>query len=160
MYYFEIFKEFYRERIKYLITGGLAVNLYGIPRMTMDVDLMVDLNDENLEKLNLVLNRLNYKPIYSGIEKLEKKMIISFIENKNMIAFSFKNFSEPFKQLDILLPYSLDFNKYWINREIRKVDNIEIYLISLEDLIKIKESSNRAIDKSDIQLLKKIKNER
>ena len=32
-----------RKGIKYIVVGGIAVNLYGIPRMTYAADLILDL---------------------------------------------------------------------------------------------------------------------
>jgi hypothetical protein len=36
-----IFEEFKKQKIDYLILGGLAVNLHGVPRMTYDIDIMI-----------------------------------------------------------------------------------------------------------------------
>ena len=41
MDYFKLFEALYLAKIKYLVCGGLAVNIYGIPRMTADVDLLI-----------------------------------------------------------------------------------------------------------------------
>ena len=43
MIYEEIFREFEQKDVRYLIVGGMAVNLYGYLRLTIDLDLMVDL---------------------------------------------------------------------------------------------------------------------
>ncbi len=32
--YWTIFKEFHKNNIDYLVVGGLAVNLHGVPRIT------------------------------------------------------------------------------------------------------------------------------
>ncbi len=157
MYYIELFENLFKEKVKYLIVGGLAVNLYGIPRVTMDVDLIISLKMENLDKLRKVLLELNYKSIYPDIDFIVPRLIDNWIKERNMFAFSFKNFNEPYKQIDILLPFSKDFNYYWENRVERKINNITIYLISKNDLIKIKEKSQRIQDKKDLELLKKIK---
>lgn len=45
--YLAIFKKLNEKGIRYIVTGGIAVNLYGIPRMTYDVDLILDLEDKN-----------------------------------------------------------------------------------------------------------------
>jgi len=45
-----LFKSLADNKVKYLLCGGLAVNLYGIPRMTADVDLLIDWEKENIEK--------------------------------------------------------------------------------------------------------------
>ncbi|HOW67632.1 MAG TPA: hypothetical protein PK256_20325 [Verrucomicrobiota bacterium] len=40
-----------RDQIDYAVVGGLAVILNGYPRVTVDVDILVDDNPENLRKL-------------------------------------------------------------------------------------------------------------
>ena len=158
MYYIELFENFYKNKIRYLITGGLAVNLYGIPRVTMDVDLLVDLTYENVKNLNNVLKKLNYASIYPDIKSFSCENIDYWIKYRNMVAFSFKNLNEHFKQIDILLEPSKNFKFYWRKKEIRKINNIEIYLVSIDDLIEMKKKSNRIQDKKDIEFLEKIKN--
>ncbi len=37
--------------IKYMVTGAVASIIYGEPRITHDIDLVVELNNENVEKL-------------------------------------------------------------------------------------------------------------
>lgn len=44
------------------MTGGLAVNLHGITRMTYDIDLLVDLKEENLRKLLNLLREWGFRP--------------------------------------------------------------------------------------------------
>lgn len=39
MYYFEILERLYKSRVRYLVVGGLSVNLYGVPRVTQDIDI-------------------------------------------------------------------------------------------------------------------------
>jgi hypothetical protein len=49
--YQRFFEGLNKEDIDYLVVGGLAVNLHGIPRMTYDIDLMVSLDTGNIMKL-------------------------------------------------------------------------------------------------------------
>lgn len=46
----KIFRELNEAMIDYLVTGGLAVNFYGIPRLTYDIDLMMLLQQDNIKK--------------------------------------------------------------------------------------------------------------
>ena len=48
MLYEQLFKGLHTHRIRYLVVGAVAVNLHGIPRMTADLDVMVDLEKENV----------------------------------------------------------------------------------------------------------------
>jgi len=44
-----ILRLLYLNKIRYLLCGGVAVNLYGVPRTTVDLDLILDLSHENLK---------------------------------------------------------------------------------------------------------------
>ncbi len=57
-----IFKELNDLGIDYLVVGGLAVNLHGVPRMTYDIDLMILLQSENILKLVSKLTQWGYRP--------------------------------------------------------------------------------------------------
>ena len=48
--YQTIFTELNKERIHYVVVGGLAVNFHGIPRMTYHIDLIIGLDTENIMK--------------------------------------------------------------------------------------------------------------
>jgi hypothetical protein len=37
MFYLELFQKLESANIRYMLVGGLAMNLYGVPRSTMDV---------------------------------------------------------------------------------------------------------------------------
>jgi hypothetical protein len=37
-----------KHRVRYLVVGGIAVNLPGVPRMTGGLDLVVDLSPDNV----------------------------------------------------------------------------------------------------------------
>ncbi|MBI5379155.1 MAG: nucleotidyltransferase [Nitrospirae bacterium] len=41
--------------VRYLLIGGFAVNYYGFPRVTEDIDLLVDPSDENVSKIKEAL---------------------------------------------------------------------------------------------------------
>ena len=62
MIYEEIFREFEARRVRYLVVGGIAVNLYSYVRMTMDLDIMTDLSSENLAKIIDGMEKLGYRP--------------------------------------------------------------------------------------------------
>ena len=49
--YEEVFKEFQKQKIKYVLVGGIAVNLLGSMRSTADLDILVEMTNENLEKI-------------------------------------------------------------------------------------------------------------
>ena len=159
MYYFEILKELFNCKIDYLIVGGLAVNLYGVPRVTQDIDIIIAFDKENICELNGVLKRLGYVPRLPGVDPEELADPIvrdDWIANKNLKAFSFYHTKDGYKAVDIVLVHPLDFAKSFQNKTTKKAQGIAINLVSLDDLIRMKSFSGRQQDLSDIELLKKI----
>jgi len=53
-----IFTELTTAGIDFVVVGGVAVNLHGIPRMTYDIDLMILFEEENITKTIKKLERL------------------------------------------------------------------------------------------------------
>ncbi len=45
-------KRLNEEGVKYILVGGFAMNYYGFPRATEDIDLLVDPSDENILKIS------------------------------------------------------------------------------------------------------------
>ena len=50
MFYEEIIRKFNNAGVRYAIVCGVAVNLHGHIRMTADLDIVLELEDNNLAK--------------------------------------------------------------------------------------------------------------
>lgn len=159
MYYFEILEALYRQKVRYLIIGGLGVNLYGVPRTTQDIDLIISMDRENILRLVGLLKDLGYRPrLPVESEKLaEPQEVKEWIENRNMKAFSFIHGESAYKVVDIVLVHPLEFEKAYGRRTVKTVKGVELNLASIEDLIECKKFSGRAQDLTDIALLHKAK---
>jgi hypothetical protein len=157
--YEDIFRALYEEEVRYLVVGGMAVNLYGYVRMTVDLDIMVDLEEENLKRLIKAMERVNcrpkvpVKPIeFTLSEKREQWMV-----EKEAVVFTFIDLSDPIKHIDIFIKNPIDFEKAYQSRTIIHLKNIPINLAAIDDLIELKRLSGRPRDLEDIYHLTKIK---
>lgn len=159
MYYFEILEALHKNKVKYLIVGGLAVNLYGVPRVTQDIDLIISTKKPNIMKIIKVLNDLGYIPRLPVNPKdlTDSGKVKDWIENRNLKAFSYYHKKDNYKVIDILLVHPLHFEESFKNKTVKKVEDVEIYLASISDLIRTKEFSGRMQDASDIKMLKKVR---
>jgi hypothetical protein len=63
MFYVDLFRALDRDEVRYLLIGGLAINIYGVERATMDIDLMLALDDENLQRFLKTAESLNLVPV-------------------------------------------------------------------------------------------------
>jgi hypothetical protein len=156
--YLSLFEALYEAKIEYLICGGLAVNIYGIPRMTADIDLLINFSEKNIERFDDVADKLDFMPqipvrLSSLLDEAERKVAI---KEKNLIAFSYYNTRSNYMNLDVMIDVPISFNDMWSEREVRKVQNIEVYIVSLRHLIGLKKYANRKQDIQDILLLQKL----
>ncbi|KKN39877.1 hypothetical protein LCGC14_0739090 [marine sediment metagenome] len=159
MFYEEVLRKLNKEEIRYLVVGGIALNLHGVPRTTMDLDLMVDLSKKNLSKLTNVLKSLGYEPKTpnKAADLLDEEKRKMWIRDKNMLAFCFIDPKKPYKQVDIFIDNPIDFEKADQARNDINAEGLVLPLISLDNLIQLKEKSSRKQDISDVEALKQIK---
>lgn len=143
-YYAKEFKALNRSRIKYLVIGGLAVNLYGLHRMTRDLDLIIDLSRDNFDKLVAVLDKIGYKT-KAPKSKWDKLTAISFFTQE-----------DEDKQIDVFLKNPLDFSKAYRKRKVFKGGGVQIPCVSLADLIDLKNKAGRVRDWVDVGSLKRM----
>jgi len=158
MEYFQLFKKLSQQKVRYLICGGLAVNIYGIPRMTADIDLLLDFTDENIDKFENAVKLLMYQStipisIKTFVDKKERQKVI---KDKNLIAYSYFNTQSNFMSLDVLMDVPIVFDELWNNKEERMVDGTTVNIVSVEHLIALKQYANRKQDIDDVILLSKL----
>ncbi len=158
MEYEQLFEALWNARIRSLLCGGLAVNIYGIPRMTADIDLLLDFDKENLARFESILNTLSYSPVAPvPIAQLHDKVRrLELVKEQNMIAYSLYSSRSNFMTIDVLLDPPLTFDSIWEAREIRQMGTYEVNLVSLPHLIEMKTFANRKQDQDDVILLSKL----
>ena len=158
MEYIELFQGLNQHKVKYLVCGGLAVNIYGIPRMTADIDLLLDFTEENLTHFETAVKILMFQQslpisIKTFVNKEERKKAIS---EKSLIAYSYYNSLAGYMNLHVLIDVPFDFEQLWNQKSARKIKDVEINLVSVEDLIGLKKYANRLQDRQDILLLSRL----
>lgn len=158
--YAKIFAEFNKTKIQYLIVGGLAVNLYGYNRFTGDIDILLALDKENLVKMEKLMKKMGYNArLPVEIQELQNtQKLKNWIKEKGLKAYTFINDKHPQLSIDILVEESLDFQKKFKDKTDIKVWDIELPVISFENLISMKKKANRDKDLLDIQALLELKN--
>lgn len=155
----EVFSALNQEKVKYLVVGGVAVNLHGFMRFTGDLDILLLLEDKNLEKMDQVMKKLHYSerlPIkiqsLSDVVKVKK-----WLKEKNMRAYSFFPPKNNPLQIDVIIEESLKFEDIVDRKIIKKVSGVNIPLVSINDLIKMKKKASRPQDLIDLEALIKLK---
>jgi len=156
--YEEILREFQKERVKYVIVGGIAVNLLGFLRSTADIDIVVEMSNNNLRKVVSILKRKGYhaKQPVDPMGIANEKIRHDWIHNKHMKEFNFYKEDE-LKEVDIIIESPVSYQEAKKDALKIKIDATILPVISIDNLIKMKKNTGRSVDKFDIEELKKIK---
>jgi predicted nucleotidyltransferase len=156
--YQRIFTELNKERIDYVVVGGLAVNFHGIPRMTYDIDLMIFLDTENIMKTVARLKSWGYFPRapVKAKDLADREKRNSWVKEKNMKAFTFYNEKEPVGEIDLLIDSPIPYVELRKRAVMFDILDVKVPVISVPDLIELKLNTGRKQDLSDIEHLQSL----
>jgi len=158
MFYVDIFTTLAKYDVRYLLIGGLAMNLHGVPRMTMDVDLLITLDKENLEKFIGAAKSLQLQPVLplELTDLLDSDKRNRWVENRNMLAFALRSPRAEDPTVDILIDPPIDSKAAFSRVVYRDLGAVRVALASIEDMIVLKEKGGRAQDLADIEHLQQL----
>lgn len=134
-------------KIPYIISGGIAVLVWGRPRFTADIDIVVELTRTDIDKLERSLKSLHaagYIDKDAMLEALEKNGEFNFIDGESGM------------KVDFWIMQDSLFDKSRLKRKkLKTVLGEKVYLSSPEDLILIKtkwyKSHHSSRQKEDIE---------
>ena len=143
------FKEFIQllnaNGVKYLVVGGYAVGYHGHPRYTKDIDVWTMMERSNAENAVAAIKQFGFASL--GLTEED------FLDTENIIQLGY-----PPNRIDLLTDLSgVDFEACFAQKVTVDFEGVPINFISLDDLIKNKESTKRTQDMADAEKLKKIK---
>ncbi len=159
MYYEDIFTALQEHKVKYLVVGGVAMGLHGIPRMTADLDIMLDLAPANIKKFITATGKLGYvpRPPLTFKDFIDPGKRKSWTGEKNMVMFTLVNPKIPYQEIDVFADNPVDFQELYAGKKIAQFGNIEIPVASMDGLIALKENTGRKQDRTDVSILKRLR---
>ncbi|MEN8205522.1 MAG: nucleotidyl transferase AbiEii/AbiGii toxin family protein [Pseudomonadota bacterium] len=143
-------------RIKYLIAGGVAVNIHGYQRMTRDLDLVIQLSQDNILNAAKALEQLGYRPnipvTVEDFANTDKRK--EWIETRHMQVLAMVSEQHPDTTLDIFITEPFDFDtEYQRATDVELDQDLTVKIVSIRTLIEMKKQAGRDRDKDDIQHL-------
>ena len=148
MHFEEIFRALNKGKIRYLVIGGVAVNLYGHMRATMDLDLLISLDPENRKKFLTLMKELKFRSIKPS---LARKLLLGEYPPKGIKVVTF--FRDEFELIDVFIQSPIDFEAAYKRRKIFRSDRLSISTVSYDLLISMKKDADREIDMFDVRYL-------
>lgn len=160
--YLPLFKALDDANVRYVVVGGVATVLHGYARLTMDIDLIVDLVPEEAARTVRTLESLGFKPRVPvpAAQFADAAKRQEWIEQKGMTVFSFFNSSNPMLTIDLFVHHPIPFADLSARAERMVIEGVPVYICSIADLIKLKQLAGRPQDLQDIEKLRLIQEKR
>lgn len=146
-----VLKTLSAEGLDFVVVGGAALALHGLPRTTLDIDIFIPASKQNFQILfSSLLDNL----------KLESKQSV-FRDNADQpelfvgqwFTFSVKNGND---LVDVFFTDNESFNQLNHQSETITISNQKIRIASLSELRKMKKECGRPIDLADVALIDEI----
>lgn len=155
----ELLQALSEAEVRYVLVGGLAVQLHGYLRSTFDIDLVLAMNDENLSRFIAVAGRFNLVPVIPvPIESLKvAKRTEQWHREKGMLAFALREPQAGGGAVNVLVRPDVPFEKLLENAVVGTLFDGRVWIASIEDLLTMKRIANRPKDQLDVVALEKIK---
>lgn len=150
MFLYQIIDRFNHHGVRYAVVGGYALALHGIVRATVDVDLVLNLRLKDFELAEQALGTLGLQSRLPIRAQDVIKMRQEYIDNRNLLAWSFVDYKDPSKQVDILINRDLKD----IEVETISIGGRKIRVASLKELLKMKTEAGRPQDLVDSEKIR------
>lgn len=137
----DVFKSLRSHDVRYVVIGGIAAVLHGVPRATFDLDVLIEATERNAQRLldALLDAGLGTAALTTAQEVLANEVTI-FNDHVRI-------------DVQTLTP-GLDFAAAWERRETMAHRGQELYVVSKQDLIASKEAAGRRVDLEDVRCLR------
>ena len=85
----EVARRLNRAEISYMVTGSIAANFYTVPRMTRDIDIVVELPDRDISRFIALFQNDFYLEPRTVREAVKGKGMFNLIQNDYVIKVDF-----------------------------------------------------------------------
>ena len=139
-----VFASFHSHDVRYVVIGGIAAVLHGVPRATFDLDILIEASLENATKL---LRALEEAGLGTALLTTPAELLRSEITVFNDRV-----------RIDVLTwTPGLKFGDAWSHRQTMQYGAQDFFVASLSDLIASKKAAGRPRDLEDVRLLEQRK---
>jgi tRNA nucleotidyltransferase/poly(A) polymerase len=136
----DVFRLFQQNEVKYVVIGGVASMLHGVPRVTFDLDILIEATAENVQRLLKALENAGF-----GTATLTNP--------KDVLSNEITVFDDRVR-IDVQTSTpGISFQDAWNRRKTVTYNGQKFFILSKEDLIKSKRACGRDVDKEDVRLL-------
>jgi hypothetical protein len=135
-----VFRSFQQHDVKYVVIGGIAAILHGVPRATFDLDILIEATPNNAQRLldALLDAGLGTAALTSSGDLLANEITVF----KDRVRVDVQTSTPGVRFVDA-----------WSRRRTVAYQGQEFFILAKEDLIRSKRAAGRPVDLEDVRLL-------
>ena len=136
----DVFRSFQEHDVKYVVIGGIASVLHGVPRATFDLDILIEATPENTRQLLAAL-------LDAGLGTASLTTVEDVLANEITI------FRDRVRVDVQTSTPGITFDDAWQRRKTLSYQGQEFFILSKQDLVASKRAAGRDVDIEDVRLL-------
>jgi hypothetical protein len=153
-----------KANVDFIICGGVAAIIHGVPRNTFDLDIALRMDKDNVRRFLQCIKELGLAPRVAAAPEtlLRPHLLPSVAEEKGAVVFAFTDPNDPLRNIDVFLTKKLSFETLLPEVEKHEFAGYSVQVITAKQLLKLKMdiSPVRQKDWLDIQHLDKMLRDR
>lgn len=112
------------EGIHYMLTGSFAMNYYAMPRLTRDIDLVIELEDKDAKRFVALFEDDYYVSRDAVLRAISTESVFNLIHNQSAI------------KVDCIVRKNNDYRRVeFARRSVVDLKDFSMWIVSKEDLI-------------------------
>lgn len=157
----DLLRALHEAGVRAIVVGGVAVVLHGHPRLTADLDLVLDLASDNVHVALRVLRahglvpRLPVPPEQFADPAVRER----WRRERHMTVFSFHDPADPRREVDLFAESPVPFEELWNASVVLDVTGVPVRVAGIDHLIAMKRQAGRHQDLADVIALETIRDE-
>lgn len=153
----DVISEFLRicseQDLPVVLAGGVAAQLYGSRRVTMDVDLIPSLRGRDWKRILETLRALGFSPVGAKWIEIENvTRLIKWARPRDVISLRFRRETPPL-DVDLLFIEGDRYQEYATRAVVARDDALTLRILAREDLLAMKRRAGRPQDLQDIDAM-------
>lgn len=150
-----VFAALTKRNVRYLVVGGVAVVLHGVPRFTADIDLVLALDAANVLAALDALAELAYQPRVPVPLRdfADPGLRRAWVEGKGLTVFGLWSPEHPATEIDLFIEEPFPFDEVFARATRIDLGTNHVTVAGIPDLVELKRRADRPKDRDDIERL-------
>jgi len=126
--------------VRFVVAGGVAALLHGVERVTLDIDVALDMEEENVRRFLGVMEALRLTPRapVAAATLADPQAREIMVRDKRALVFTFLDRDDPLWQVDVFLTDDLAYGNLRIGAVSVGIQGHAVPIASIDVLIDLK----------------------